>query len=338
MLDAIPLGGDRLPEPIHRRFAIAAVIPLYNGAAYIETALLSALSQTRPLEEIIVVDDGSTDYGPAIVERIARAFPVTLLRKANGGQSAARNFGIMHSKADLIALLDQDDMWYPDHVEELLRPFQQPGFPELGWSYSDLDEVDENGALICRNLLASLGTPHPKTDVFSSLSQDMFVLPSAALISRRAFDSVGGFDKHLCGYEDDDLFLRIFRANYRNVFISRALSKWRIHVASTSYSPRMARSRAIYARKLIESFPDDPRRNRYYTRDLIVPRFLPRMCEVLYAALRTGNRSDIAEAMEAMAILIPGSGQQMQAKFRLLRLALRSRLGALLAIRMSRRR
>ena len=64
MLDAMPQGGDRLPEPIQQHFAIAAVIPLYNGAAYIETALLSALSQTRPLEEIIVVDQRSSSGLP----------------------------------------------------------------------------------------------------------------------------------------------------------------------------------------------------------------------------------------------------------------------------------
>ncbi|MGI4945961.1 MAG: glycosyltransferase [Janthinobacterium lividum] len=331
MLDAIPEYERGFPEENDNRLTIAAIIPLYNGAAYIETALLSVLFQTRPPDEIIVVDDGSTDHGPAVVERLARSYPIRLLHKANGGQSAARNFAVRNTTAALIALLDQDDVWYPDHLERLMKPFLVTGFPELGWSYSDLDEIDENGALVRRNFLASLGTPHPKTDVFNCLNQDMFVLPSASLVSRKAFESVGGFDERLCGYEDDDLFLRLFRANYRNVFIPDPLSKWRIHVGSTSYTPRMARSRAIYARKLLTTFPDDPVRSRYYTRHLIVPRFLPRMYEGVREALRRSDPAPVAEAMADMALLMPGSGRRVQLKFRLLQLALRSRHGRLFA-------
>lgn len=57
----------------------------------------------------------------------------------------------------------------------------------------------------------------------------MFILPSASLIVRKAFDRVGGFDERLCGCEDDDLFLRLFTAGYANVFIDEPLSQWRIY-------------------------------------------------------------------------------------------------------------
>ena len=78
---------------------ITAVVPLYNGARFIEESLRSVFAQTLPPAEVIVVDDGSTDDGPAIVEGLAREFPIRLLRKENGGQSSARNFGIAHSTA-----------------------------------------------------------------------------------------------------------------------------------------------------------------------------------------------------------------------------------------------
>jgi glycosyltransferase involved in cell wall biosynthesis len=86
---------------------IAAIIPLYNGAPYIQQAIESVLHQSLPPTEIIVVDDGSTDGGPQIVAKLAREHPIRLLHKPNGGQGSTRNFGIGNSGCDLIALLDQ---------------------------------------------------------------------------------------------------------------------------------------------------------------------------------------------------------------------------------------
>ena len=98
--------------------AITAIIPLYNGAEFIEGSLNSVLTQTLPPVKIVVVDDGSADAGPAIVERMARQHNnISLLSKPNGGQSSARNLGAAHAQTPLIALLDQDDIWYPHHLE-----------------------------------------------------------------------------------------------------------------------------------------------------------------------------------------------------------------------------
>jgi glycosyltransferase involved in cell wall biosynthesis len=81
----------------HFDLSIAAIIPLYNGARWIEQSIKSVLAQTLVPDEFIVVDDGSTDDGPRIVERLAQSHPIRLLRKPNGGQSSARNFGVAHS-------------------------------------------------------------------------------------------------------------------------------------------------------------------------------------------------------------------------------------------------
>ena len=82
-------------------------------------------------------------------------------------------------------------------------------------------------------------------------------------MSRRAFDAVGGFDERLRGYEDDDLFLRMFSAGYDNVFLNRALSQWRVFSGSASFSARMAISRMLYFRKLLAEFPDEPDQGRF---------------------------------------------------------------------------
>jgi len=194
-----------------RDATISVIIPLYNGERFIEQALRSVIQQSVPPEEIIVVNDGSSDRGPQIVERLAAEHPIRLLYKENGGQAAARNFGIAHSGGELVALLDQDDVWYPNHLAELLKPFAKPRDRELGWVYSNLDEIDEHGHTVTRSCLSKAASQHPKRDLFVCLGEDMFILPSASLFSRKAFDTVGGFDERLMGYEDDDLFLRMFR-------------------------------------------------------------------------------------------------------------------------------
>ena len=266
---------------------IAAIIPLFNGARFIEEALESVLSQTLPASEIIVVDDGSTDGGADIVRRMAEHHPIRLLTKPNGGQSSARNFGVAHSASELIAFLDQDDAWYPGHLEMLVKPFcrPRPG-SKLGWVYSNLDQIDLRGHMVCNSFLSTLSTPHPKRSITECIQQDMFILPSASLIDRGAFEAVHGFDERLSGYEDDDLFLRLFRAGYDNIYIDRPLSRWRIHTSSSSYSPRMYRSGIMYAHKLALEFPDEPDLRRYYFRDLIAPRFVRHSLVALSKATR----------------------------------------------------
>jgi glycosyltransferase involved in cell wall biosynthesis len=114
---------------------------------------------------------------------------LTLLHKPNGGQSSARNLGVRQSKSDLIAFLDQDDLWYDNHLEELVKPFLVPTEPVLGWVYSDLDEIDQNGFLICRSFLSTIPVVQPKRHIFDCIRQNMYILPSASLICRKAFEA-----------------------------------------------------------------------------------------------------------------------------------------------------
>jgi len=292
-----------VPEPIP---AIVAVIALYNGARFIKQTLNSVIKQSLAPAEIIVVDDGSTDggAGAAIVQRMAQSHPIRLLRKPNGGQSSARNMGVRESSSPLIAFLDQDDIWYSSHLAELVKPFAKPHEPPLGWSYSNVDEIDEKGSMVCYSYISTLGAAQPKRHIYDCIRQDMFVLPSAALISREAFEAIGGFDERLCGYEDDDLFMRLFSAGYHNAYLTQALSQWRIYSGSTSYSYRMAISRNIYTRKLLEMFPDDVGRVRYYVRDLIVPRFFWAAINEYEMALKRRDVAATKAAWEEVMLLV----------------------------------
>ena len=113
---------------------------------------------------------------------------------------------------------------------------------------------------------------HPKRDVLNCLGRDMFVLPGASIISRFAFDSVAGFDEQFVGYEDDDLFLRLFVAGFDNVYINEPLTKWRMHQTSTSFSEKMARFHAPLFRKTeARTFPTSRKWLVSITRDYVAP-------------------------------------------------------------------
>jgi glycosyltransferase involved in cell wall biosynthesis len=300
--------------PRKRGVSISVIIPLYNGQKYIEQAIRSVWSQTLPTAELIVVDDGSTDAGPQIVHKLAEQGPIKIIRKPNGGQSSARNLGASASNGDFLAFLDQDDAWYPRHLQVLVDGLKHPRAGEIGWVYSNLDEVDESGALVRKCFLNDLSAEHPKRTLAGCLAQDMFVLPSASLISRRAFEKVGGFDPGLSGYEDDDLFLRLFRAGFENIYINEPLSKWRVYSGSSSYSGRMARSRGLYAQKLIDAYPNEPRLNRYYVRDLIAPRFVASCLHDFVQSLREDDTTRRQLALDGLTQLVPYLPESRRAK------------------------
>ena len=163
---------------------VSAVIPLYNGQQYINDAIGSALSQDYPVDEIIVVDDGSTDNGAFIVRDLIAKHPqIKLITQPNQGQASARNAGASASKCELIAFLDQDDLWYSTHVRLLVQPFE--GTKDIGWSYSNIDEVDVNGKMVRNGLLDFHPNEHPKRSLHSCLAQDMHIFPPPPSSPRR---------------------------------------------------------------------------------------------------------------------------------------------------------
>lgn len=273
------------------RHRIATVVPLHNGSDFVVEALESVFGQTRQSDRVVVVDDGSSDDG---VDAIARAFPqhgIEVLQTVNGGQSRARNLGVQAaSDCDLIAFLDQDDAWYPEHLEVLEGVFLKSSLRRLAYVYSNLDQIDREGRRIHQSLLDLIDGPRQKTKIYDLIGLDVFVLPSASLVDRTAFLSVGGFDEQLSGYEDDDLFVRLFLAGFDHAYVATPLSQWRIYGDSCSQSPRMRISRLRYAMKLIGMFPKDPAGGLDFPRDVVWPRFSKTLRQEIKRMMMAGNR------------------------------------------------
>lgn len=250
---------------------ISAIIPVYNGKKYLQEAIESVINQSMKPMELLIIDDGSTDGSVDDLHEIKTSFPIRIVKQKNAGQSQARNHGISLSKGDFIALLDQDDYWYPNHLERLAKEFEDNDV--MGWSYSNVDEWDHKGRRLKKGLLDYIKADHPKIDVARMIGEDLHILPSATLIRKKAILDIGMFDERFSGYEDDDLFLRLFLAGWDNTYIKTPLTKWRIHSNSSGHSLRMHHSRRLFAEKMIDLF-QDIEMNRFSTKEIIGHRFL----------------------------------------------------------------
>lgn len=283
--------------------SVACIIPYFNGSRYIEIALRSAFSQTVPFAEVIVVDDGSRPEEAAFLDRIGSEYAIKIVHQANGGQGAARNRGAAETKATLLSFLDQDDFYLPRHNEILLGGIPQDD-QNLGFVYANVSLVDKDGNFTDTRGISSLNpaSQHPKTNVVNMIAHDMMVLPSCSLVSRKAFQRCGGFDPQFVGYEDDDLFLRIFRAGYSNYFRDHLVTAWRDHDDRATYTIKMSRSCVAYFFKLAAMFPDIEEQGLFYFRDCLIPRFVPiTVAKTVRAILTDRERADYLELYGRMA-------------------------------------
>jgi glycosyltransferase involved in cell wall biosynthesis len=179
---------------------VSVIIPVFNGAGYIEKAIESVLTQTYQDLELIIVDDGSNDDTANIVKSYEDDRIIYIFQK-NSGVSAARNLGIQVSRAKFIAFLDSDDWWLPTKLEKQLECFKT--FPEAGFIYCATNVVDRLG-----NLEAYLPTK-PNGQILDILLMGNFAPPSTVITRRVVLENAGFFDENLPVAEDWDLWLRI---------------------------------------------------------------------------------------------------------------------------------
>ncbi len=183
---------------------VSVVIIVYNGEAYVGTAIESVLAQSFADFELIVVDDGSTDGTRAVVARYEALDPrVRVVHRTNGGLSAARNSGITASQGTWLAFLDCDDWWTPEKLERQVSALRAA--PDLRWIYSAARIVDETGAPVSEVPAVHQG------DVFDAMIFGNVVAGSASsvMIHRQAMQSAGYFDESCRFAEDWECWVRL---------------------------------------------------------------------------------------------------------------------------------
>lgn len=179
---------------------VSVIIPTYNRGWILKEAIDSVLAQDFADYELIVVDDGSADNTPDILNAYGRT--IRALRQSNKGVSAARNRGITASAGQLIAFLDSDDLWFPPKLSRQVDFFAT--HPQAVICQTE-EQWIRNGVRV---------NPKKRHHKFSGMIferslQLCLVSPSAVMLRRSLFDTVGLFDESLPACEDYDLWLRI---------------------------------------------------------------------------------------------------------------------------------
>jgi glycosyltransferase involved in cell wall biosynthesis len=170
--------------------SFAVVIPLYNKALHIRATLQSVFNQTVQPDEIIIVDDGSTDGSGEIVAAISHPL-LKLIRQQNSGESAARNTGLREAVADYVAFLDADDSWHDCHIEELKKLIDKYPTHAL---YSTMHQVRYNGLLYTPRAAYLNDFSGAVDDFFSRFAYGLSLVNSTtACVHRESLLKLGGF-------------------------------------------------------------------------------------------------------------------------------------------------
>lgn len=222
MAESIAWGGrsrprSRLNPPLwytvgepEAASVISVVIPTYNTVRFVREAVVSALAQTRPDIEVIVVDDGSSD-GSAETLRDLDDPRLRVVRQDHGGSGAARNTGLRLAFGELVAFLDADDYWAPRNLERQAAFLES--HPEVDMTFSHSLVVDEEGRSLGFKTSSIAGTIS-----FSRLLRANEIgNGSCVLLRREALERAGPFDPALPACVDIDVWLRVARLRPDNV-------------------------------------------------------------------------------------------------------------------------
>ena len=214
----------------------SAVIPLFDKERHIERAIRSVAAQTVPPSEILVVDDGSTDGGAAIVKRLAAEITsIRLIQQENGGVSRARNVGIRSAGSEYIAFLDADDEWLSDFLEEIGHLMKE--FPGAGLYATAYTAVGSDEDHIAPRLKSRPGrsTHLSIHNYFKTGFGGSPVWTSAAVVPKSTFEDVGLFVDGAGRGEDLEMWGRI-SLRHDIAFSSKACAVYHLDADNRSHT------------------------------------------------------------------------------------------------------
>lgn len=223
-IGGVMLTQDPGGQPMHKSL-VSVIVPVYNGARYLRQALDSALAQTYPNLEVVVIDDGSTDTSREVIASYGPRLGV--IEQANSGVAVARNAGIRASRGEFISFLDQDDWWHPQKIARQVEVLQADAAVAL--VHTDLCHYDEvSGQLVPR---CNSGRPDLLSgSCYERLLHGNAICNSTVMVRRAVLDEVGLLDTTMGRntVQDYDLWLRIAK-RWKLAYIEEKLITYRFH-------------------------------------------------------------------------------------------------------------
>lgn len=212
---------------------VSIIIPTYNRAGLLHSAIASVLNQTFHDFEIVVVDDGSEDNTREIVMGFHDKRIKYIRHMINKGEASTRNTGIMNSNAQYIAFLDDDDEWLQEKLRLQVNLFKNSP-PGVGGVYSGFVVIDMNDKSI-------LGQKIPRKR--GNIYHDIFVencigTPSTVIVRKECFERVGLFDESIAYGLDYDMWIRISK-EFHFEYIEEPLVKYYVHENRLSNNPEI---------------------------------------------------------------------------------------------------
>lgn len=250
-------------DPTHRSNSVSVIMPVYNGARFIEQTLDTILGQTVMPTEVIVVNDGSTDNTASVVEKYGS--PVILINAVNGGACKARNIAASRATGNWIAPCDGDDLWLPTKLEKQLRLANE--VPDVHCVLTDFAEITD-GVVGARSHFSYVpaGFWSPEQHSFGFVVRDPIIgklsifqpsIASVPIVKREYYNRVGGFDETPVGPADDTCFHFRCLCTVPIGVVPEVLMHYRRHAGALSAdNTKQLRSSVVAWNHIIESYPE----------------------------------------------------------------------------------
>jgi alpha-1,3-rhamnosyltransferase len=298
--------------------SVSVVVPSYNHAPFVEATLRSIMKQTLQPAKLLVIDDGSSDNSPAVIERVLNdcSFPSELIVRDNRGLSATLNEGFGRTHCDYFAYLGSDDLWLPNFLKERVGLLAARPAAVLGYGHAYF--VDEQDAIIDST---ADWAHYADGDVREMLLQTTAPMSPTVLYRRNALEHERwNEDSKL---EDYELYLRLSAAG-EFAFDPQILSAWRRHAANVSWDQGLMLEEQLRAQRdaalrfgLSKKQVDDLQRSTRFTRaeDFLRVGQKSKALSLIMTNARGAN-SALATARMVLRLLLPNAILRRRARAR----------------------